>query len=337
MIERDFITQKTKEYYIKSYIESKLRGAEISEIKLKKIPLGEKIIITTSRPSLIVGSKGANIRKLTRYLKSHFKLENPQIEIKEVKNIFLDANVMANRIVSSLERFGSARFKGIGHKTISNVLRAGALGVEIKISGKIPGARAKNWRFYQGYLKKCGDVSVSGVKTAYASALLKTGIIGVQVRIMPPDLILPDSVEILDEPVQIIEETDLEENKKEKKKKTTKKKTTKKKAASKKEKKVVDDKAKVAEKTEKPVEEIASEEKAVEEKQVEEEKEEQAEEPKVEETKETTEETTEKKPVEEEPVAESKEEPKVEETKEAAEEKPVKEEPVAEKIEETTE
>jgi len=234
MIERDFITQKTKEYYIKSYIESKLRGAEISEIKLKKIPLGEKIIIRTSRPSLIVGSKGANIRKLTTYLKSHFKLENPQIEIKEVKNIFLDANVMANRIVSSLERFGSARFKGIGHKTMANILSAGALGVEIKISGKIPGARAKNWRFYQGYLKKCGDVSVSGVKTAYASALLKTGIIGIQVRIMPPDLILPDSVEILDEIVQVAESTDVEEEKTEDKKKATKKKVAKKKTTTKK-------------------------------------------------------------------------------------------------------
>ncbi|MFH1396529.1 MAG: 30S ribosomal protein S3 [archaeon] len=280
MIERDFVTQKTKEYYIKSYIESKLRGAEISEIKLKKIPLGEKIIIKTSRPSLIVGSKGANIRKLTSYLKSHFKLENPQIEIKEVKNIFLDANVIASRIVSSLERFGSARFKGIGHKTMGNVLSAGALGVEIKISGKIPGARAKNWRFYQGYLKKCGDVSMNGVKTAYASALLKTGIIGIQVRIMPPDLILPDSVEILDEPVQIIESTDLEEDKTEEKKKVSKKKATKKKTPAKKKetkKKVV----KIEEKVEKKSTEDITESELVKEENSVEKKEEKLAEPEI--------------------------------------------------------
>ncbi len=196
MIERQFIAQKTKEYYIKQYIENKLKGVGISQIKLKKIPLGEKIIIYTSRPSLIVGSRGANIRDLTRVLKQDFKLENPQIEINEVKNPFIDAMIVAERIASSLERFGSARFKSIGHKVMENVIKSGALGIEVIISGKIPGARAKSWRFYQGYLKKCGDIAMTGVQKAKTAALLKTGIIGIQVSIMPPDIVLPDYVQI---------------------------------------------------------------------------------------------------------------------------------------------
>ena len=206
MIERDFIAQKTKQYYIKKHIESTLRGVGISEIRLKKIPLGEKIIISANRPSLIVGSKGSNIRELTKTLKKKFKLENPQIEINEVKTQFLDANIVAQRIVSFLERFGSARFKSVGHKAMDDVVRAGALGVEILMSGKIPGSRAKRWRFYQGYLKKCGDIALTGVRHANASALLKSGVIGVQVSIMPPDLVLPDSIKILKEPEQVVEE-----------------------------------------------------------------------------------------------------------------------------------
>lgn len=234
MIERNFINQRTKEFFIKNRVESILRGAEISEIKLKKIPLGEKILIKTSRPSLVVGSKGSNIRAITATLKKEFELENPRVEIIEVTNPYLDANSVASRIVNSLERFGSSRFKGVGHKNMANVLRAGAIGVEIKISGKIPGSRAKSWRFYQGYLKKCGDISITGVRTAYASALLKTGIIGVQVRIMPPDLILPDHVEILPEEILVVEESDLEGAATEtkvptKKKSPSKKKTPKKK------------------------------------------------------------------------------------------------------------
>ncbi len=205
MIERDFIAQKTKEFYLKKFIERSLRNVGISKIKLKKIPLGEKIIIHTSRPSLIVGSKGANIKDLTKALKKEFKLENPQVEINEVKNIFLDAQLVAERIASSLERFGSARFKSIGHKMMENVIRSGALGVELVISGKIPGARAKSWRFYQGYLKKCGDISISGVSKAQTTALLKSGIIGIKVAIMPPDIPLPDKVKILEEPVQVVE------------------------------------------------------------------------------------------------------------------------------------
>lgn len=201
MIERDFVLQKTKEYYIRKYIEEKLNKVGISEIRIKKIPLGEKIIISTSRPSLIVGSRGSNIKDLTKTLKKEFELENPQIEINEVKSVFLDANIVAEKIADSLERFGSTRFKSIGHKMMENVMNSGALGIEITISGKIPGARAKSWRFYQGYLKKCGDISVAGVRKAQKYALLKSGIVGIKVAIMPPDIELPDKIEILEEPV----------------------------------------------------------------------------------------------------------------------------------------
>lgn len=242
MIERQFITQKTKEYYIKEYVESILHGAGISEIRLKKIPLGEKIIVHASRPSLIVGSKGSNIKQLTKVLKDKFKLENPQIEIVEVKNVFLDANVVAEKIASSLERFGSARFKSIGYKVLTNVMGAGAIGVELILSGKIPSARARSWRFYQGYLKKCGDIAVSGVLKAKKTAQLKSGSIGIKVLIMPPDLVLPDHVEILKEPIKVMEEITTEKSKdqveekkesgketgKNNKKKTVKKKTVKK-------------------------------------------------------------------------------------------------------------
>lgn len=206
MIEREFIAQKTKEFYIKKYIEKKLKGAGISQIKLKKIPLGEKIIIYTGRPSLIVGSKGANIKDLTKTLKQDFKLENPQIEINEIKNLFLDANNVAEKVASALERFGSARFKSIGHRIMENVLNSGARGIELIISGKIPSARARSWRFYQGYIKKCGDVAISGVRHAQTFALLKSGVVGIKVSIMPPDLLLPDSVEILAEPIKVAEE-----------------------------------------------------------------------------------------------------------------------------------
>ncbi len=237
MIERDFIAQKTKEHYIKKYVKERLNNVGISNIKLKKIPLGEKIIIYTNKPSLVVGSKGGNIRDLTKALKTEFKLENPQIEIGEVKDMFLDAQLVAEKVASSLERFGSARFKGVGHKIMTNVMNSGAYGVEIIISGKIPSARAKSWRFYMGYLKKCGDISVSGVRRAQASALLKSGIIGIKVAIMPPDVVLPDRIEVLSEAVEVSAAVPDHEQKKEelskKKKAGEKKKAPRKKAAKK--------------------------------------------------------------------------------------------------------
>jgi small subunit ribosomal protein S3 len=194
MIERDFVNRKKKEFQIQEYIKANLKGVGLSHSKIQRTPLGEKIIIYASRPGLIIGGGGSNIKKLTKDLKNLFNLENPQIEISELEKVDLVASVVAEKIAGSLEKFGSMRFKGVGHKAMSDVLNAGGRGIEILISGKIPSARAKTWRFYQGYIKKSGDAAVSIVDTAYAVAKLKSGIVGIKVSIMPPDKRLPDAI-----------------------------------------------------------------------------------------------------------------------------------------------
>ena len=182
---------------------------------MRRTPLGEKIIISASRPGLVVGREGQNIKKLTIALKKKFKLENPQIEINEVEDISVDAQIVAEKIASSLERFGIKRFKGVGHKVMQEVMGAGARGIEIIISGKVPSARAKRWRFYQGYLKKCGDIALEGVSKAYKIAQIKSGIVGIQVRIMPPDLKLPDEIKLIKETQEEVKEEEGEETEKE--------------------------------------------------------------------------------------------------------------------------
>lgn len=195
-----------KEHQIKEFIQHSMNKVGLSRVKLVRTPLGEKIIISASRPGLVVGRSGANIARLTREIKVRFNLENPQIELDEVISPALDPNIIAEMIANSMERFGSARFKGIGHKAMKDVIDAGGLGVEIIISGKIPGARAKSWRFYKGYLKKCGEVAITDVKSAIVQAKLKTGVVGIKVNIMPPDVRLPDHVEFLKEPETVVEE-----------------------------------------------------------------------------------------------------------------------------------
>jgi len=201
MIERKIINQRMKEFQIEEYISENLKNSGHSHTRVQRTPLGEKIIIYTSRPGMIVGRKGQNIKKLTFTLKKMFEMENPQIEIAEVPNVNLDAQIVAERIALSLERFGSARFKGIAHKALQDVMNSGALGVEIHISGKVPSQRAKSWRFYQGYLKKCGDIALTGVNSAYATAKLKSGIVGIQISIMPSTTELPDHVVVSDTPI----------------------------------------------------------------------------------------------------------------------------------------
>jgi small subunit ribosomal protein S3 len=205
-IERKFITQNLKELQIKEYILESLGKVGVARVKLHRTPLGEKILISCSRPGLVVGRAGSNIQKLTTELKAKFGLENPQIEIEELTNPMLEASILAEMISNSMERFGTGRFKGIGHKAMTEAMRSGALGVEILISGKVPSQRAKTWRFYNGYLKKCGDVAVEGVDISYRVAVLKTGVVGIKVSVMPPTTILPDRIDINPEEPGVVED-----------------------------------------------------------------------------------------------------------------------------------
>jgi len=209
MIEREFVEQKKKEFQIQEFVSETLKNAGHSHTKLQRTPLGEKVVIYSSRPGLIVGKKGQTISKLTEVLKKKFGLENPQVEIAEVNNPNLDARIVGERIASDLERFGANRFKGIMHKAVEEVLASGALGVEIRLSGKLPSSRAKSWRVAGGYLRKCGDAAMTHVDTTILAAQLKPGIIGIQVRIMPPGIIMPDEIKMKEEakPVSVPEIT----------------------------------------------------------------------------------------------------------------------------------
>lgn len=213
MIEREFISQKMKEFRIQEFVSESLKNVGLSHTKMIRTPLGEKIIIYTSKPGLVVGRKGENIGKLTNTLKKKFDLDNPQVELSEVENLNLDVQIIMEKIVNSLEKFGSKRFKGIMHKAMEDALNAGAIGIEIKLSGKIPSARARSWRVYGGYIKKCGDLAIEQVKKAYRTAKLKSGVIGIKVSLMPPGVKLPDDIEILPEEIKVSEEVKENEEK----------------------------------------------------------------------------------------------------------------------------
>jgi small subunit ribosomal protein S3 len=196
MIERKIITEKLQEYMVHEFIAETMKRVGHSKTEVVKTPVGEKIILHASRPGLIVGAKGANIKKLTKVLKTKFKFENPQLDVAEIEKPEVDPQLVAENIAYQLEKFGPQRFKGIGYQAMEHAVKGGALGIEILLSGKLPSARAKTWRFYLGYLKKCGDVAMSKIKVAYVQAALKSGIIGIQVRIMPSDIVLPDTVRL---------------------------------------------------------------------------------------------------------------------------------------------
>ena len=193
MEERKTVEFKKAEFSLKEYIKSSLGKGKISRVRIEYTPIGEKIIIATNKPGLVIGRGGEKIAELTKVLKTRFKLENPHIELEEIYTPQLDSQIMADEIALGLERFGPLKFKVIAYKALQNIMNAGALGVEIRLSGKLPSSRAKTWRFAQGYLKKTGD-SAKVVDKAQSRAETKPGTVGIKVSILPPDAVLKDKI-----------------------------------------------------------------------------------------------------------------------------------------------
>ena len=238
MEERKTVQFKKDEFAVRENIKKLLGKGKVSRVKIVYTPIGEKIIISTHKPGLVIGRKGEKIEEISNLLRTKFKLENPSIEVEEIKQPEFDAQINADEIALSLERFGPLKFKVIAYRTLQRIMNAGALGAEIRLNGKLPSDRAKPWRFAQGYLKKTGEPAKI-VDRAQAKAATKPGIVGVKVAILAPTAKLSDKIEINEELLGKLKENfeKLNEKPTEKKvarkktatKKTIKKKTTKKK------------------------------------------------------------------------------------------------------------
>lgn len=203
MEEKNVVQFKKKEFEVREYIKKILEKGKISKVRIEYTPVGEKIIVSTHKPGLVIGRKGERIEELTKTLKTRFKLENPIVEIDEIKKPEFDAQINADEIALALERFGPVRFKVIAYRALQKIMNAGALGVEIIVSGKLPGARAKSWRFAQGYLKKTGN-SAKVVERAKSIAQTKPGTVGIKVGILPSDALLKDRIKIDNEAIEKI-------------------------------------------------------------------------------------------------------------------------------------
>ncbi len=215
MEERKFVNLRKGELGVKDFIKREFGKGRISNVKIDYTPVGERITIYTHKPGIIIGKKGESIERLTHVLKKKFKMENPHIDIGEITNPDLDAQLVADEIALSLERFGSLRFKSIAYKMITKIKSAGALGGEIVLSGRLPSERAKTWRFKFGHLKKTGDQRHL-VDKAKSTGCDKMGVIGVEVSVLKQNKLLNEDIAITDELIskmKLNEQTLVEEKK----------------------------------------------------------------------------------------------------------------------------
>ena len=186
---RYFIEKGKKHLTLKEWIKEKVAYAGFSDVKVITSPtggLGTSIILKVLRPGLIIGRRGARIKKLSEEIEKMFGFPDVRIYVYEVDEPELDPEIMAWQIERQLLK--GIRYRGVGFWALRVIREAGAYGAEIVISGKLRTVRSAFEKFTSGVVLKSGDYAEKLVKTAKRAVLTKMGIIGVKVSIMPISL-----------------------------------------------------------------------------------------------------------------------------------------------------
>ncbi|MEM2918915.1 MAG: 30S ribosomal protein S3 [Candidatus Altiarchaeota archaeon] len=194
-ITKYFIQEGKIRSEIENFLKKELDSAGYSGMNIQKTLLSTRVTLYVEKPPLVIGKKGKRIDKLTQILKEKYNIENPSVDVQKVENPTLDPNIIARRIVSALEKGMNRR--RVVYKAIRAIMNAGAQGVEIILAGKIigKGGRARAEKYSEGYMKKAGD-STKLVRIGTKQAYLKAGVIGVTVKIVPPDVEFPDRFKV---------------------------------------------------------------------------------------------------------------------------------------------
>ena len=114
-----------------------VQGAEISDVEISRKPQRVTVLISTSRPGVIIGTKGANIEKICSELQK-FSTKKVQVKIKSLEHAEKDAQLIAQSIAKQLA--GRVAYKRAMKAAISKATAAGVQGIKIRLSGRLGGA-----------------------------------------------------------------------------------------------------------------------------------------------------------------------------------------------------
>jgi small subunit ribosomal protein S3 len=189
---RNLINDNIHSLELDEFLEKELDRAGYGGVETTKTPLGTRLVIYAARPGVVIGRRGSNIRALTLLLEEKFNLPNPQIAISEIETPELNAHIMSSRIADALQR--GIHFRRAGFWALNQIMRAGALGCEIVIKGKLRSRRHRYEKYKEGYIPRSGDPALKNTRVAVTSVTLNQGVLGVNVKIIPPDATFPDKL-----------------------------------------------------------------------------------------------------------------------------------------------
>ena len=173
---------------IRKVLTEKLKMAGLTLVEIERLSKSIVIILTVSRPGMVIGRGGTGLEELKKEVLQILKRRRKNIpidlkvdfKVQEVKNPEISAQIVLGRIISDLER--RIPHRRVVTKTIERVMASGALGVKVVLSGRIGGAEiSRREKFHLGSVP--AQTLREEIDYAEAPAALKRGYVGVKVYI----------------------------------------------------------------------------------------------------------------------------------------------------------
>ncbi|MES1147107.1 MAG: 30S ribosomal protein S3 [Solimonas sp.] len=177
---RNFPSFVYTDFMVREMLKKKLAEASVSRVQIERAARKVNITIHTARPGVVIGKKGEDIEKLRAEAAKLMKMPvaDVRINITEIRKPELDATLIAESIAQQLER--RVMFRRAMKRAVTNTMRIGALGVKIRLSGRLNGAEiartewVREGRIPLHTFRADIDYGLAEAKTTY-------GIIGVKV------------------------------------------------------------------------------------------------------------------------------------------------------------
>jgi small subunit ribosomal protein S3 len=176
---------------IRKLINAKFKLAAVARIIIERLADKVRIRIHSARPGIIIGRHGADIEKLREDINAMTKKET-SIDIEEIKNPAVDAQLVAGNIANQIEK--RIAFRRAVKRSVEQTMMAGAKGVKISAAGRLDGAEMCRTETY-----KQGKLPLSTFRAdidyGFVESLTTYGLIGIKVWIYKGDILVKGGVD----------------------------------------------------------------------------------------------------------------------------------------------
>jgi len=188
---KDFADNLVEDYKIREFIKNKLYVAGISKIEIERKANMIRVNVNTAKPGIALGKNGENINKVRAELCKKIK-KDVNINVTEIKNSDIDAQLVAENIAGQLERRIS--YRKAMKQCMAKAMKAGAKGIKTACSGRLGGAEIARSEFYRE-----GTIPLQTLRAdidyGFAEADTTYGKIGIKVWIYKGEVLPTKNVE----------------------------------------------------------------------------------------------------------------------------------------------